>query len=117
MPDIATLQHKFQSVNGFYGPNQYGMCHIFRSGHYIEQVVDAVTQVHIRPATFPEHYLGTRGSPVVPGMAGPVVGSAIGFCFGYDPRRALPVHFRHQYFTQKIAGNLHHIGTQIKFGR
>lgn len=114
---LAPFEHNFQTLNGFHAPDEYCVGHAFGRGDDIEQVVNAVAQINIGAAAFREHDLRARRAAVAEGVAGAVVGRAVGFGLGNAARRAEAVKLGDEHFAQQVTGDLHDIGAEKKFSR
>ena len=89
----------------------------FRRGDDIEQVVNPVAKIDVCPAAFLKHDFGASGAAIAEGMRGAVVGRSVSLRFGDAARRAQAIELSHENFAQQVAGNLHHIGADIKLRR
>jgi hypothetical protein len=113
---IAAAEHGIEAQQGLYGPYQHNMGHALRAGDYVKKVVNAVAQVDVSPAAGLEHHAGALGKSVEVGMAGFVVGGAVGLCFYDAPGGELAVEAGYEAFAQQLLCQGYGIGALVKIG-
>lgn len=112
-----SLLHHIHPTHRLYRPNEYGVGHPFRSGHDVEQLMNAVDQIDIAPSRWPKHNFRPLGPPVVFGVTGLVVWRKIGFGFGDAGTGFLPVNAGDNFYAKEGLGDGDRVGAPEEMER
>lgn len=103
------------ACGGMDATDQHGMWNVLLVGDHVEQVMDAIAEVHICSSSPRIHGFIAFRSSSTERMRCTVGDPGIGFRLGDEPTGDLPIDPCDQQFPEQFTGDAHHIIAQIEF--